>query len=362
MTAARRRGMTCCLAIAMIVAVPLRGQVEDADAAGKANRASLRFGGFGSLELHSDSNRDREGYDLVQFDLYATASLSERWSALAEGTAERSLRGEDRSESVDLDLERLFVAYTFSDALRLEFGQTHTGIVRWNEREHRSRFLQTPIDVPAIARRPQDDGAWPLRFVGVWLSGRRAGPLGITYGAGIGAGSGASRDEISFTGRDSSPAVLLSLAMAPDAVPGLEIAAAAYAQRIRNPDEPLRERDITLSASYVNQGTEVRAEWARMNHRATGTGVSYRTTGHYILLSRRLPGRAERARPYLMIDRLNPAEDEQYLHETASEHANAIGVRYDISRHLTVKGEYRSQRAGDGGQEKLFGLQIGFAF
>jgi len=324
---------------------------------------ALRMGGFADLETRSSSDEELERLDLVQLDLYATAALTARWSALTEVVASRELHGgESDGELIDLDLERLLIEYNVSDALHFEIGQTHTGIIRWNEREHRSRFLQTPIAVPAIARRPQDDGAWPLRFVGLWMSGRFAGPLGIGYGAGIGAGSGRSRDEVSLFDRDRSPAVLLSVSMAPDAMPGLEIGAAAYAQRLPDRQETLRERDFTLSLSYLNSGTEVRAEWARMNHRGTQSGDLYQTTGYYALVSKRLPGRLERARPYLLVDRLRLAEGEAFFAEATDENAWAVGMRYDVTKRLTVKGEARSQRGGAGDREKVLGLQIGLAF
>lgn len=345
--------LMCWMTAALMLAVPLFGE--------EAEAPRVRVGGFADLELHSSSEGDREGLDLVQLDLYSSAALSARWSALVEGTAERSLRGSNPGgETVDLDLERLYIAYSHSDAFRLEIGQTHTGIVRWNEREHRSRFLQTPIDVPAMARRPQADGAWPLRFVGLWVSGRIPGPLGLSYGSGIGAGSGRNRDETPIFGSDRSIALVLSLTMAPDAVPGFDVSAAAYAGRPRAAEEPLRERDVTFSINYVRSGTEVRAEWGRMNH--TASDVVYRTTGYYALVSKRLSGRGERARPYFLIDRLRVPGDETYLAEVSEENAWAGGVRYDISNRFSIKGEYRSQRAPNGEREALLGLQIGLSF
>lgn len=350
------------MAATIAVALPLLGQPA-ADAETRRWRNALRVGGFAALELHSTTAPNREGLDEVQLDLYASAALSDRWSVLAEGVATKGLRGADsRAELFDLDLERLYVAYSVSDALRFELGQTHTGIIRWNEREHRSRFLQTPIDVPAIARRPQDDGAWPLRFVGLWMSGRLRGPMGIGYGAGLGLGSGRNRDEVRILSSAREPAVLLSLSMAPDSVPGLEVGTAAYAQQLPENQQLRSERDFTVFVNYINRGTEVRAEWARMDHRGTASGADYRTTGFYVLLSKRMLGRAERIRPYLLIDRLNLAEDEAYLAETSPEKAWAVGVRYDLTRRWSVKGEYRSQRAEDGGRERLLGLQIGLAF
>jgi hypothetical protein len=331
-----------------------------------AARPVIRVGGFADLELHTSSDNVEEGLDLAELDLYSSVSISERWSALAEGVAQRTIHNREPGgkESIfELDLERLYVNYSLSDAFSLELGETHTGIIRWNEREHRSRILQTPIDVPAVARRPQEDGIWPLRFIGVWMSGRLPGPLGLGYGAGVGSGPEENaHEEASALDRHRTPAGLLSLSVAPDAFHGLELAIAAYAQHLPVQPEALRERDVTLSLNYAEQGTEIRAEWARMTHEVINSVLVYRSTGYYLLLSKRLSGRAERARPYILVDRLQLAPGEIALENVPSESAWATGVRYDFTRHLSVKGEYRSQRAPHGDRENLLGMQVGLSF
>lgn len=320
---------------------------------------AFHTGGFADVEFHTTSENEREGLDFAELDLFSTLQISNAWSALGEAVLVRSWR--DRNEKFDADLERLYVEYSTSDALRLEIGETQTGIIRWNEREHRSRFLQTPIDLPAIARRPQDDGAWPLRFTGIWATGRLPGPLGISWGGGAGAGPGRVRDSTPLS-NDRSPATLFSLSTSPDATPGLELAAAAYAGRVRLRPGAINERDVTLSVSYVASGNEVRGEWARMIHRLSATTKPYRTTGYYLLLSRRLAGRAERFRPYFLLDRLAIARGEAYLAEARNENAWAAGIRWDESQRLSLKGEYRTQRAVNGDRETVVGLQLGFSF
>jgi len=358
----RAAGLQFLIALLLAVAQPLHAQTPSAE---PDAHPAFRLGGFADIELHSSSDSVREGLDLAELDLYSSANLSRRWSALAEIVVQRSIHAHEAEEEtlLELDLERLYVNYSKSDSFSLELGETHTGIVRWNEREHRSRILQTPIDVPAIARRPQDEGLWPLRFVGVWMSGRLPGPLGLGYGAGVGTGPGEStREDTPPLDRHRTPAELLSLSITPDALRGLELAIAAYAQHIPAQPAALRERDFTLSLNYVERGTEVRAEWARMTHEVMSSSAVYRNTGYYLLLSKRLSGRAERARPYVLLDRLQLASGEIALQGIPSENAWATGVRYDFTHHLSVKGEYRSQRATDGDRETLIGLQVGLSF
>jgi hypothetical protein len=324
----------------------------------------FRFGGFAGLEAHtsSDANSQREGLDLIELVLYPTAQFSDRWSALAEVVVRR-VRGREPSDNRfgELDLERLYVAYEPSDDIRIEAGEIHTGILQWNEREHRSRMLQTPIDVPAIARAPQDDGAWPLRLVGVSVGARVAGPLGLRYSVALGNGPGTTRDAIPILGHNRAPAGLFSISLEPSALQGLQLGVAAYAQRIPLAD-PLRERDVTLSLGYVDRGTEVRAEWAQMIHTSSRTERRFRSAGYYILLSQRLSGRASRWRPYLLVDHLNIAPGEELLRDSTNENAWSTGLRWDVTSRFTVKGELRSQRGPSGDREGIAGLQLGFSF
>jgi hypothetical protein len=316
------------------------------------------------LEVHtsSDSSSQRQGLDLIELDLYPTAQFSDRWSALAEVVVRRE-RGRAATDSRfgELDLERFYVAYEPADDIRIEAGEIHTGIVQWNEREHRSRLLQTPIDVPAIARTPQNDGAWPLRFIGVWMGTRVAGPLGLRYSIALGNGPGTTRDSIPIFSRNRSPAGLVSISLEPSALQGLELGVAAYAQQIPLAD-PLRERDVTLSLGYVHSGAEVRAEWARMIHTSSRTERRFRSTGYYLLFSQRLSGRASRLRPYLLVDHLNLAPGEELLRDSTNENAWATGLRWDVTSRFTVKGELRSQRGPSGEREGVAGLQLGFSF
>src|SRR5476649_941596 len=107
------------IVIATAVNTPLRAQSDPAE---PVAHPSIRVGGFADVELHTSSDNVREGLDLAELDLYSSASLSQRWSALAEVVAQRTIhRRETDGEAVfELDLERLYVSYSPSDAFTLE--------------------------------------------------------------------------------------------------------------------------------------------------------------------------------------------------------------------------------------------------
>jgi hypothetical protein len=327
----------------------------------------LRFGGFADVTFDHSTRTHHDAFAAGELDLYASAVLSNDWSALAEGFVQHAGRVEDVEQQptkrVEVDLERLYIQYSPTDRARLELGQTHTGIIEWNEREHRSRFLQTPIDVPAIATREEQGGAWPLHFVGLWLSGRLGGPLGVEYGAGLGEARGRSRDEIQpLLDEKSSTSHLASLSIAPDALTGWQLGATEYGGEIPAPEGAMHESDITLFTSYVRGGAEVRGEWAQMHHRRFSDDRRFGTRGWYALASWRARGRWKPFRPYLLLDRLDVADGESYLSEVHDQKAWAAGIRWDATRWLAVKSDYRAQLSPNGTHEHLVRLQFAVSF
>lgn len=327
----------------------------------------IRFGGFADVTFDHSTRTHHNAFAAGELDLYASAVLSNDWSALAEGFVQHAGRAEDVDQEptkrVEVDLERLYVQYSPTDRLRLELGQIHTGIIEWNEREHRSRFLQTSIDVPAIATREEQGGAWPLHFVGLWVSGRLGGPLGVEYGAGLGEARGRSRDEIQpLLDEKSSTSHLVSLSIAPDALAGWQLGATDYGGNIPAPEGTMREADVTLFTSYVRGGAEFRGEWAQMHHRRVTDDRRFETRGWYVLASWRAPGKWKPFRPYILFDRLNVADGEPYLSEVHDQKAWAAGVRWDARNWLAVKSDFRSQLSPNGQHEHLVRLQFAVSF
>lgn len=325
------------------------------------------FGGFGNLVVAHSEKRNREVFETGELDLYGIWRLSTNWSILGEGFIQHAGPSKDidlePTKRVEFNIERLHASYSSSDRFRLEVGEVHTGIIRWNEREHRGRFLQTPIDVPSIANRQEQGGAWPLHFFGGWASGRLPGPAGFQYGVGIGEARGEHRDDIEPPlGHRTTPSMLLSLSASPVAVPGLDAGVAEYAGDIPAPDGTLRERDTTLFASYVRGGLELRSEWAEMIHRPLSGGQQFISRGWYVLASFRAHGRLQSLRPYFILDRLNVAPGEEYLDGVFDQRAWALGIRWDARSWLALKADAGNHLTPDGVRERLIRAAVTFAF
>jgi len=325
---------------------------------------AFRAGAFADIIYSHPTAPEGKDHETGELDLYGSQQFSSDWSALGEVLIRHSGTLENIGASnFEVNLERLYIAYSPSDRLRIEVGQIHTGIIQWNEREHRSRFLQTPIDVPALAQRESQRGAWPLHFDGGWASGRVPGSLGVEYGVGLGAARGSERDNIQPLFRHGiSPAGLLRLSFAPDALTGFEAGSAGYIGRIRAPGQTMRELDATVFSSFVRGGVELRGEWARMAHAEVLGRNEFITRGWYLLGSYRPRGRWKPLRPYLLIDHLTVARGEQYLSDVHDQDAWSAGVRWDVSSKLALKSEYRSQLLQTPQHRHFIRIELAFAF
>jgi hypothetical protein len=328
---------------------------------------AFRLGAFADIVVSHPTEGGAVEYEGGEMDLYASAQISSDWSFLAEVLVQHGGKAEnadlETDARFDTNLERLYAAYDPSDRLRLEIGQIHTGIVQWNEREHRSRFLQTPIDVPSIANREAQGGAWPLHFDGAWASGRVPGSLGAEYGVGIGAARGSERDDIQPLFRHGiSPAGLFRVSLAPDALSGFEAGTAGYVGRIRAPGQTMQELDATVYSSFVRGGVELRGELARMVHTPLGSETEFVTRGWYVLASWRPRGRWKALRPYFLLDHLHVAPGEQYLSDVHNQNAWSAGVRWDFNRRLAFKGDFRTQTLAAPHRESLIRAEVSFSF
>jgi hypothetical protein len=349
------------LGVSLILPGSAHAQAAAPDAASSAAaeaQPSLRLVLFGNVDvLARPPEGEHAGFSMGPLVFYATGRISDHWSALAE------LVFENDDNTLVTDLERLLLAYEFSDELRFDIGRHHNPLVRWNVTLHHGLFMQTPIERPAMARFEDEPGLWPVHFVGLRVSGRRSDGLGLRYEAGAGNGRGAITDEIQVSGdRNRNKAAFVSLGIGPAFAPGWELYLTGYADRIPAAGGDLRERDFTVATNYLAHGAEVRAEWGRMRHEPVAGGSARNTTGWYVLASRHLPGRAHDVRPYVFLDHLRVAADEAFLAGTPDESSWTAGLRWDASAGAALKFEYRSRKIGAGDREGIVRAQVAVSF
>ena len=107
------------------------------------------------------------GFNGGTLDLYLTPQFGERVKSLVELAVEYGVDG-----TVGLDMERLQLGYTVSDALTIWVGRFHTPFGLWNTSFHHGANLQTSIYRPRFVDFEDKGGIIAAHSVGVWGSGK----------------------------------------------------------------------------------------------------------------------------------------------------------------------------------------------
>ena len=320
---------------------------------------TFHLAAFGNVDLTTETDAGHSGFSNGALDLYMTSALGDDWLALAELVFEH-----DGSET-RTDLERFQLSWQRSDALRITVGRIHDPLVAWNVTQHHGLFLQTPVDRPILARWEDEPGLWPAHFVGLYADGRFEGAVRPSWGLGVGNGRGEIPDEVQVgSDRNSSKAILVKGGVAPEAVYGLELSVVGYVDRIPAADGEIDERDLTLQASYRNGPVELRTEWATMHHRRRDgpDRPTWKTDAWYLLAGYRLSGPLEGVEPYVLAERLDLDEREEWFGDASDESAISAGIRWDLARFVALKLEFRSSRLAHETRENVGRLQAAFSF
>lgn len=119
-----------------------------------------------------------KGFYQGSLSFYLTPHFGDRVVALAEPNFEiDKLNG-----SVSVDIERLQIGYTFSDAATLWGGRFHTPFGYWNTAFHHGAQLQTSILRPRFLDFEDLGGILPTHMVGLWGTHKfKAGKDKLTF-------------------------------------------------------------------------------------------------------------------------------------------------------------------------------------
>ncbi len=140
----------------------------------------LPLHGFADVGAGWSSGADTQklrGFSVGTLDLYLTPQFGDRVKALAEIAFEF-----ERDGKGEVEIERLQLGYTVSDALTVWAGRFHTPIGLWNTSYHHGANLQTSIYRPRFVEFEDKGGIIPAHSVGLWASGKtRLGGGKLTY-------------------------------------------------------------------------------------------------------------------------------------------------------------------------------------
>jgi hypothetical protein len=204
----------------------------------------------------------------------------------------------------------------------------------WNRTYHHGTWFQVTAFRPLIYRFEDDGGILPLHEVGVQAMGAWArSSVAVLYNVSLTNGRGPTAGDVqSVYDANRGKAVNLWAGVQPTAVPGLQLGGSVRFDRIpEDPANPHRhgemdERIQAAFAVYERAGTQLLAEFVRLEHREDTTGRTFVSRGLYVQGSVRLG----RVRPYYRYDDLDRDRDDPfYLPPEPSQRKHTLGLRLD---------------------------------
>ena len=186
----------------------------------KDRETGLLVHGFADVGAGWSSKGDPSrlrGFNAGTLDLYLTPQIGDRVKSLVELVFEY-----DSAGGLAVDLERLQLGYTVSDALTVWLGRFHTPFGVWNTWYHHGTQLQTSIFRPRMVDFEDRGGFLPSHSVGAWATGKTSlGPGKISYDAYLTNGPsirGRTLDFGAFTDNDSNKLLGFNLGYEPAGV------------------------------------------------------------------------------------------------------------------------------------------------
>lgn len=133
---------------------------------------SVDFGIFGDVNLsNSDKNNSKgeQDFSLGGLDLYATQEVGEKSKAFME------LVFEGIGNEFIVDLERLWIKYSFANAFKIAAGRFHTPLGFWNTNYHHGSLIQDTVTRPFFLDFEDGTaGVLPMHMVGLNIGGQLA--------------------------------------------------------------------------------------------------------------------------------------------------------------------------------------------
>jgi hypothetical protein len=332
--------------------------------------AQIALNAYGDLDFIVEKGTETtSSFQAPRFELFPTAT-QDRLSFLAEALFEV-----DEQNNFVVDVERIEVAYLFSDYFRLRLGRFHTAIGYYNDAYHHGRYFQVAVDRPEMVRFEDEGGLIPAHSVGVHVDGRLPlGPLGsLRYDLEGANGRGRTPDEVTNAiDPNNNKAFNARLRFEPAFPDGLILGGNIYVDTIKaattdNPDGPstkVGEVIIGAHLAYLENYVHLIAEYLRIAHKV-GSTITI-TEGAYGELGYAFGPVTPYARVQLVrfpaVNELDPFYAKNVFAGRGSFAAAVGGLRFNISDYLAVKIEGGYTRIDSGETINTGALQCAFAF
>lgn len=356
-----------------------------------ATPPALQILGFGDVNVVADGNGpepDTNQFRLGELDLLFLSNLSGAWRVLVDSVAR--VEGNEFTT----ELERMIVTYAPRDYFELGLGRYNISFGYYSSTYSHNTYFQTAASRPLLFEFEDSGGILPEHNTGVTVTGRLPGPLRLRYLIEVGNGqqlrstetptasatngstttSSTSTDIVEgASGHDAGQAtdagqavrdenrwkaVNLGLQMRPSRVPGLQLGANLYYDRLGPRGLPaVREHVAGAFIAYLNEQWELLAEGVRINTQREG-GPRYTSGGFYTQVARQIAG----ARPFARYQDVKVPEGEPALGPAFHTRGPSVGLRLDPGPFVSMKFQVDRFRFDDRPAATSFVAQMSFAF
>jgi hypothetical protein len=287
------------------------------------------------------------GFNGGTLDLYLTPQFGERVKTLIELAVEYGQGG-----AVGMDIERMQIGYTLTEATTLWAGRFHTPFGLWNTSFHHGANLQTTIYRPRFLDFEDKGGVIPAHTVGLWASGKTALSGGkLTFDAFLGNGStirGRILDFNGYTDDTSNKSLGFNLGYSPRGTfSGLTVGVHGLGSRVNAVDttnavtSQTELRMLGGYAAYDADDWEILSEYYSFRNGGYNGGPGHNSSAWFAQVGRTLG----QWTPYVRYE--NASLDAQDRYFTSQEYGRAYkrasaGLRYALDPRSSLKVEFSS--------------------
>jgi len=314
--------------------------------------------GFADVGFTAAPSGRATGANIGALDFYLTPKLGDRFKALFELNFECCDEGH-----IGVDLERMQIGYTASDALTVWAGRFHTPFGYWNTAFHHGAQLQTSVLRPKFLDFEDAGGILPVHTVGLWATGSAktdSGRLGYDVYAGNAptiqladatvAGSGTLDPGLAGAGgRKATVGANVHFAFK-GAADGLNVGAHTLTSRVVDTAPVPNATRLTMFGvwlAYVENNWEVLAEqYSFRNRDQTGNTGDHSSNAAYAQVGRQFG----QWTPYSRYELASLDQNDLYFAQQESGQSYkrlVVGLRYDLNPKAALKLEAHHTRLTD---------------
>lgn len=321
----------------------------------------VNLGAFGDVNFFTkDRTSNHPSFSLGPLDLYSTVNIGPRLTFLAEFDIDFN---QEAGEG-DVEMERLWVGYTFNDLLTIRAGRQHTALGYWNNTYHHGKLLFLTVDRPFFLAFEDEGGVLPVHTVGLEFSGSQHRP-GFRWMYMLDLGNGHRIDSSTqslvpnvTSDNNSSKQVSLRLSIEPFQLPGLTLGLFGTYDKVGTDfDGNIDERIFGGDLSYIYDKVEFISEYYKMLNPGHHADAYYIQLGYKVVRD---------ITPYARYESLSVDPNDPYfahLENNSSRHQSIAGVRYDIDElRSALKLQYRVDRKVGSETFHVWEAQWAFSF